>query len=235
MKKESNDLLSDNYWIVIVASMAQSPTERLQTAFTTRPSMTWLNAEGNPGAPHQQVQFIAAADAPVATALFAGARRSWAQVSADLAANRVPASFALRQTIRAEKAATAETFDSPNVVGIIPGTDPSVANEYIVLMAHLDHVGTINPNGQGQRPPTGGNTDTIYNGAMDNATGIATLIEVARKFNDPANRPRRPVGRTRRDSARRIDRHLRDRQRLQDRRGARRQGTETHPHRPIAR
>ena len=172
---------------------AQSPTERLQTAFTTRPSMTWLNAEGNPGAPHQQVQFIAAADAPVATAMFAGARRSWAQVSADLAANRVPAGFALRQTIHAEKAATAETFDSPNVVGIIPGTDPSVANEYIVLMAHLDHVGTINPNGQGQRPPTGGNTDTIYNGAMDNATGIATLIEVARKFNDPANRPRRPI------------------------------------------
>ncbi len=100
---------------------------------------------------------------------------------------------ALCQTVHASRTVQSEAFDSPNVVGIIPGSDPSVANEYIVLMAHLDHVGTVNPNGQGQRPAPGGSTDTIYNGAMDNATGIATLIEVARKFNDPANRTRRPI------------------------------------------
>ncbi|WP_166041900.1 M20/M25/M40 family metallo-hydrolase, partial [Sphingosinicella sp. YJ22] len=174
------------------AAAARSPMARL-AAGTARASMTWVNAEGNAGPPHQQLRFIAVADAPVANALFAGARRSWAQVSADLAANRRPAGMALRQTVRAERATQAVTFDSPNVVGIIPGSDPSVADEYVVLMAHLDHVGTLNEHGQGQRPAGAGSTDNIYNGAMDNATGIATLIEVARKFNDPANRPRRPI------------------------------------------
>ncbi len=170
----------------------RAPMARL-AAGVGRASMTWLNAEGNPGAPHQQLKFTAVADAPVANAMFAGARRSWADISADLAANRRPAGFALTQTVHAERSAQADIFDSPNVVGIIPGTDPSVANEYVVLMAHLDHVGTLSDHGQGQRPPGEGATDIIYNGAMDNSTGIATLIEVARKFNDPANRPRRPI------------------------------------------
>ena len=174
------------------AAATAAPMARIATA-TARPNMTWVNNEGNAGPPSQQLKFIAVADAPVANALFAGARRSWAQVSADLAANRRPAGMALRPQVRAERATQAVTFDSPNVVGIIPGSDPSVANEYVVLMAHLDHVGTLNDHGQGQRPAPAGSTDNIYNGAMDNSTGIATLIEVARKFNDPANRPRRPI------------------------------------------
>ena len=174
------------------AAAARAPMARV-AAGTTRPNMTWVNDAGNAGPPHQQLKFMAVADAPVANALFAGARRSWAQVSADLAANRRPAGQALTQRVRAERSVQAVAFDSPNVVGIIPGSDPSVANEYVVLMAHLDHVGTLNDHGQGQRPAAAGSTDTIYNGAMDNATGIATLIEVARKFNDPANRPRRPI------------------------------------------
>ena len=174
------------------AAAARAPMARV-AAGTSRPSMTWVNDSGNAGAPHQQLKFIAVADAPVANALFAGARRSWAQVAADAAANRRPAGMALRPTVRATRSTEAVTFDSPNVVGIIPGSDPSVADEYVVLMAHLDHVGTLSDHGQGQRPAPAGSTDTIYNGAMDNATGIATLIEVARKFNDPANRPRRPI------------------------------------------
>ncbi|MDB5668848.1 MAG: family metallo-hydrolase [Alphaproteobacteria bacterium] len=174
------------------AAAAQAPMARI-VAGTGRPSMTWVNEAGNAGPPHQQLKFAAVADAAVANALFAGARRSWAQVSADLAANRRPAGMALRPTVRAERATEAVRFDSPNVVGIIPGSDPALANEYVVLMAHLDHVGTLSDHGQGQRPAAAGSTDTIYNGAMDNATGIATLIEVARKFNDPANRPRRPI------------------------------------------
>ena len=174
------------------AAAAAAPMARI-AAGTARPNMTWVNDAGNAGPPHQQLKFIAVADAPVANALFAGSRRSWAQVAADLAANRRPAGMALTPRVRAERATESVTFDSPNVVGIIPGSDPSVANEYVVLMAHLDHVGTLNDHGQGQRPASAGSTDTIYNGAMDNATGIATLIEVARKFNDPANRPRRPI------------------------------------------
>lgn len=64
------------------------------------------------------------------------------------------------------------TFNSSNnVVGIIPGT--SLRDEYIIYTAHWDHLGIGKPNEKG---------DSIYNGALDNATGTAALIEVARAF-----------------------------------------------------
>ena len=74
------------------------------------------------------------------------------------------------------------------MVAILPGTDPSVAGEYVLLMAHLDHIGIREP-----RPGDAAGADRINNGAMDNATGIATLIEVARAMSRPGNRPRRPI------------------------------------------
>ncbi|HTM47668.1 MAG TPA: M28 family metallopeptidase [Bryobacteraceae bacterium] len=60
-------------------------------------------------------------------------------------------------------------LESQNVAGILPGTDPKLKNEYVVLSAHLDHLGRGKPV----------NGDAVYNGAMDNASGIATLIETA--------------------------------------------------------
>ena len=60
--------------------------------------------------------------------------------------------------------------ESKNVVGLLPGTDPRLKNEYVVLSAHLDHIGVT--------PPVKG--DAINNGALDNASGVATTLEVAR-------------------------------------------------------
>jgi len=95
-----------------------------------------------------------------------------------------PRGFALRQRARVTQPAATETrFSSPNVIAVLPGTDPALANEYVLLMAHLDHIG-IRERGDGDR---------IRNGAMDNASGIATLLEVARTMSRPENRPRRPV------------------------------------------
>jgi hypothetical protein len=78
------------------------------------------------------------------------------------------------------------------VVAIIPGSDPALRNEYVLLSAHLDHVG-IRGEATGQRNIAGAEDDRIFNGAMDNATGIATLLEVARKFMEPGNRPKRSI------------------------------------------
>jgi len=58
---------------------------------------------------------------------------------------------------------------SDNVVGILPGTDAKLKDEYVILTAHLDHVSVGNPV----------DGDAIFNGTMDNASGIATLIETA--------------------------------------------------------
>ena len=71
---------------------------------------------------------------------------------------------------------------APNVVAIFPGAGP-LANEYVVISAHMDHVGV-------GRPVRG---DSIYNGADDNATGTSTLIEVAEAFASLRDRPARSI------------------------------------------
>ncbi len=76
-----------------------------------------------------------------------------------------------------------EKLPSSNVVGLLLGGDPRLADEYVVLSAHLDHVGIC--------PEVAG--DTICNGAEDNATGIAALIEEAKRFKASGQSPRRSI------------------------------------------
>jgi Zn-dependent M28 family amino/carboxypeptidase len=77
--------------------------------------------------------------------------------------------FAVPASARITVAIDARSLESDNVVGILRGSDPKLRNEYVAVSAHLDHVGV------GEAIAG----DTIYNGAMDNASGIATLIETA--------------------------------------------------------
>lgn len=76
-----------------------------------------------------------------------------------------------------------EKLPSSNVIGLLPGADPRLKDEYVVLSAHLDHVGVC-------REVAG---DSICNGAEDNATGIAALIEEARRFKASGQAPRRSI------------------------------------------
>ena len=72
---------------------------------------------------------------------------------------------------------------SQNVVAILPGSDPKLAGEYVVFSAHLDHIGVGKPI----------NGDSIYNGAMDNASGVAGLLDVAEILKETGSRPKRSV------------------------------------------
>jgi Zn-dependent M28 family amino/carboxypeptidase len=72
---------------------------------------------------------------------------------------------------------------SQNVVALLPGTDPQLEGEYVVFSAHLDHLGI-------GKPIKG---DSIYNGAMDNASGVATLLDVAARLKESGARLRRSV------------------------------------------
>jgi len=76
-----------------------------------------------------------------------------------------------------------EIRKSPNVLAYIEGSDPKMKNEFVVYTAHLDHEGI------GQ-PMEG---DSIYNGAYDNAAGIAIMLEIARAFTELPEPPRRSV------------------------------------------
>lgn len=73
--------------------------------------------------------------------------------------------------------------DSVNVLGVLPGADPSLQDEYVVVTAHLDHLG--------RGPAIDG--DNIYNGAHDNAVGVGILLEMARALSASGVRPRRSV------------------------------------------
>ncbi len=150
-----------------------------------RRTTTWVGADGRGGRATDQLQFAAIVVGPAAEALFAGAPQTLQAVTAAAAANQPLRSFALRPRVAAARQTENRRFTSANVIGMIPGSDPALANEYVILTAHLDHIG-ISPEGAP-------GADRINNGAMDNATGIATLIEVARLFMQPGNRPKRPI------------------------------------------
>ena len=77
-----------------------------------------------------------------------------------------------------------DRVQSANVLGLIPGSDPELADEVVIYSAHHDHLGIGPPNEAG---------DTIYNGAMDNASGVAQVIAMARAFMALPEPPRRSI------------------------------------------
>lgn len=119
-----------------------------------------------------------------ARALFKGAPSSHDAVMKAVAANRPVKGFPLAQRVRIEATGGTREFTSPNVIGMIPGSDPALAGEVVLLTAHLDH--------NGKHAGSDG-SDQVLNGAMDNAAGTATMIEAARAFVASGRRPRRTV------------------------------------------
>ncbi len=75
-------------------------------------------------------------------------------------------------------------YRTANVLGVLPGGDPALANQFVVYTAHHDHLG-VQPRGKGK--------DAIYNGALDNAAGIAQMLAVARAFTALPDAPRRSI------------------------------------------
>jgi hypothetical protein len=114
--------------------------------------------------------------------LFINSGKNLGQVLADLR-NKKSSSFDLQFSIQTGYKTTHSDFDSYNVIGLIPGTDKILKNEYVVHSAHLDHVGV-------GRPVNG---DSIYNGAHDNASGVAALLEIARIYKSSAVKPKRSI------------------------------------------
>lgn len=73
-------------------------------------------------------------------------------------------------TVKLDLKSETNTFDSPNVVGMIEGSDSRLRKEYVIYTGHWDHLGIGEPNASGDR---------IYNGAYDNASGVAAILGIA--------------------------------------------------------
>jgi hypothetical protein len=91
--------------------------------------------------------------------------------------------FALSGTLRARATIKRDSVEASNVVALLPGSDDRLKNEYVVMSAHLDHVGI------GRAV----NDDSIYNGAMDDASGIASVLEIARLMKESGVKPKRSI------------------------------------------
>ena len=91
----------------------------------------------------------------------------------------IPLSLRMRAHIESQ----VRPLQSSNVVAMLPGSDPKLRAQAVLYTAHYDHLG-IRPGQQG---------DNIYNGAADNATGCAILLELARAFASSSQKPRRSI------------------------------------------
>lgn len=162
---------------------SQMPWKRL-AGMAAGSRYVWVDTDGKPYSSAPEIRATAYAHGPAAEALFAGAKIDWKRVSAAAARKgAMPYGFALKVPVRIERHSVVEKIASPNVIGVLPGSDPVLAKEVVMITAHLDHDG-VDPKLEG---------DKIYNGAMDNAAGIATMLEVARAFAEGKDKPKRTL------------------------------------------
>jgi Zn-dependent M28 family amino/carboxypeptidase len=115
--------------------------------------------------------------------LFAVSGHTFAEIAA-LAKDRKPMPhFPLGLSLKARATMKTATVESANVIAKYQGSDPNVKNEYVVISAHVDHIGIGEPI----------NGDRIYNGAMDNGSGVAALLEIAASLSASAEKTRRSI------------------------------------------
>ncbi len=127
--------------------------------------------------------FTATFNPAQAEKLFAGGGHTFADLLRLADGQKALPRFALDKSIRAMVTTEVTHVESPNVVARLEGSDPKMKDEYVLVSAHLDHLGVGEPiHGK-----------TIYAGAMDDASGVATVLEVAKKFATAKDRPKRSV------------------------------------------
>jgi hypothetical protein len=152
-----------------------------------RPLIDWVDSSGKAGSVPPGLRLQMSVSNEWAARLFEGAAKSLDAVRKEAkASSRVgPRGFALTPVLDAQSESKWEDFTSPEVVGLLKGSDPSLAAEHVVLMGHLDHLGMRTDAKPGE--------DAIYNGAIDNAAGVATMLEAARQFAAQPVRPKRSI------------------------------------------
>jgi hypothetical protein len=146
------------------------------------PGFKWLDGAGQPNDTFPELRATFTLSPTGTERILKGAPQGLAEIAAAAEAGRLRG-FALPSEVKLRTGTRHSAAHSPNVVGVLRGSDPRLAAEHIVYSAHLDHLGTLER----------ANTDGIHNGALDNTTGIASLIEIARAFAAQRPAPRRTI------------------------------------------
>ena len=151
------------------------------------PSMGWVNEQGEVHGVFEQIQAGAMLRHSAAAPLFENAPVSLETLLVGDENGEALTTFDLEGRVRMRQRSTHETIYSPNVVAVLPGSDPLITNEYVVYSAHLDHIGELHPEGHEQDQK-----DLINNGALDNASGVSVMLETARLLTQDKT-PRRSI------------------------------------------
>jgi hypothetical protein len=162
-----------------VASGASQPGMRLSEA----PDAAAVAAKHPALADVHTPMFGATFNPGEAEKLFAGTGHTFAEMLALADAQKPLPRFALGKGLTAKVVVEASHVESPNIIAELKGSDPVLSKEYVIVSAHLDHLGVGAPiNGK-----------TVYSGAMDDASGVATVLETARIFSEAPTRPKRSI------------------------------------------
>lgn len=159
----------------------RTPWERYKKMTGKRPGMAWVSLSGEASDYFPELRGAIVISRDAATELLTGTPISFEE-ALDATEASTPASTPLGFDVLLSRHSEHERISSPNVIGLVRGTDPMLADEYVVYSAHLDHTG------HATAPET---DDDINNGAYDNAMGVAIMLETARAI--AANPPARSV------------------------------------------
>ena len=155
-----------------------NPNPTLQSNTTINPEKTTAFSRGFVG----NLNVAVNAATPFMRRLFMNSGKNMQQVLADIKKGK-SSSFEFGYSLSVSYSTIHNDIESYNVIGLIPGADKILKNEYVVHSAHLDHVGI-------GRAVDG---DSIYNGAHDNASGVASLLEIARVYKSSGAKPKRSI------------------------------------------
>ncbi len=148
------------------------------------PTVRWLQPNGEPNVAYKNIAAGAYLHHEAAAPLFAKAPQSLTDIFAAAEAGEPVPSFELGFEAQLTRASRHEEISSPNVAAVLPGSDPQLKHEYVLYTAHSDHIGITKDLSQ---------DDHINNGAMDNASGVAVMLETARMFVESGVAPKRSV------------------------------------------
>lgn len=152
--------------------------------YANTPRLSWLTKDDIPFGKQPEIIAGAYIAQDAAQALFEGAAMTLADVFTADTNNNAINSFALPYQVTLKNRSRYEQITSPNIIAAVAGSDEQLKNEYVVFSAHLDHIG-ISSHGDDE--------DTINNGALDNASGVAILLETARLLAQMPIKPKRSV------------------------------------------
>lgn len=166
----------------------QTPVDRKRTPWqrildtADHPSLRWREADGTAHEGFAELKGNAALSPQGAAKLFQFLGHDLDLLFAEFFAGKIKG-FDGGATATLTRRSVQNRVSSPNVIGVLRGSDPRLSGQFVLVTAHLDHLGVMSK-------PKG---DAIYNGAYDNAAGVAVMLEIARAFAVAPIRPRRSI------------------------------------------